>query len=202
MISLRSIAGICLPALLPCLITPANADTYQFILRGKVTMRDGSPPPATAGIQRLCSDGQGSAPGPLTNKKGEYLWRMDVDNMLTRTCRLEATLAGYASSSIDISDLSAFISSAKELPPLILMKRGADPRTIDSNTSDVPSAARGPWKAAIKAVDTRQFTGSRGSAQTRRGRGAQIRARLALAGSRLRDAADARRREDRLHARD
>jgi hypothetical protein len=153
MISLRSIAGICLSALLPCLVTPASADTYQLILRGKVTMRDGSPPPGTAGIQRLCSDGQGSAPGPVTNKKGEYLWRMDVDNMLTRTCRLEATLAGYSSSSIDISDLSAFISSSKELPPLVLMKRGADPRLIDSNASDVPPAAKAPWKAAMKAVD-------------------------------------------------
>ncbi len=154
MISLRSIAGICIPVLLPWLVTPADADTYQLILRGKVTLRDGSPPPATVGIQRLCSDGQGSAPGPLTNKKGEYLWRMDVDNMLTRTCRLEATLAGYVSTSIDISDLSGFINSAKELPPLVLMKGGADPRTIDSNASGVPAPARGPWKAAMKAVDS------------------------------------------------
>ena len=64
MISLRSIAGICIPVLLPWLVTPADADTYQLILRGKVTLRDGSPPPATVGIQRLCSDGQGLGAGP------------------------------------------------------------------------------------------------------------------------------------------
>jgi tetratricopeptide (TPR) repeat protein len=34
------------------------------------------------------------------------------------------------------------------------MKGGADPRTIDSSASGVPPPARGPWKAAMKAVDT------------------------------------------------
>ncbi len=132
---------------------PAAADTYQVILRGKVTMRDGSPPPSSVGIQRICSDDYGSAPGPITNKKGEYLWRMDVDNMLTRACTLEATLTGYASTSIDISDLSGFISTTKDLPPLVLSKRGGDPRAVGTGDTDVPAAARAAWKAAMKSVD-------------------------------------------------
>lgn len=149
MISIRLLTGICV---ISCL--PSMADTYQVILRGKVVMRDGSAPPGTAGIQRLCSDSQGSAPGPITNKKGEYVWRMDVDNMLTRACTLEATLTGYVSTAIDISDLSGFLSTTKELPPLVLSKRGADPRTLQDSDSDVPSAARGAWKAAMKDVNT------------------------------------------------
>ena len=56
---------------------PVAAETYPLILRGKVTMQDGSPPPKSVGIQRICSH-TGSAPGPLTDKKGEYLWRMEL----------------------------------------------------------------------------------------------------------------------------
>jgi tetratricopeptide (TPR) repeat protein len=153
MICWRIFVGVCLLGIAVS-IEPAVADTYQVILRGKVVMQDGSPPPTTAGIQRICSDAQGSAPGPVTNKKGEYLWRMDADNMLTRACRLEATLAGYVSTSIDISAINGFLSSTKDLPPLVLSIKGGDPRSINSMDSDVPASARSAWKTAMKAVDT------------------------------------------------
>jgi Flp pilus assembly protein TadD len=152
MICVRLFAGIAF-LFIAILAEPAAADTYQVILRGKVVMQDGSPLPTAAGIQRLCSDSAGSAPGPLTSKKGDYLWRLDVDNMLTRACKLEATLPGYISTSIDISDLSGLISSTKELPPLVLTARGGDPRAINSSDSDVPSGAHAAWKAAMKAID-------------------------------------------------
>ena len=152
MISLRALTVLCFLGT-AIFSAPAAADTYQVILRGKVVMQDGSPPPGTAGIQRICSDAQGSAPGPITNKKGEYLWRMDADNMLTRVCRLEATLTGYVSTAIDISDLSGYISTTKDLPPLVLSVKGGDPRTINSMDSDVPPSARTAWKAGMKAVD-------------------------------------------------
>ena len=58
-------------------------------------MPDGSPPPFTAGIERICSDAAGSAPGPITDKKGEYLWRMDVDPLRSRACFIRATHPGY-----------------------------------------------------------------------------------------------------------
>ncbi len=48
-------------------------EVYPLIVKGKVTMPDGSPPPFSVGIERICSDAQGSAPGPVTDKKGEYL---------------------------------------------------------------------------------------------------------------------------------
>ena len=52
------------------------AAVYSIILKGTVVMPDGSPLAFTAGIERICSDNAGSAPGPTTNKKGEYLWRV------------------------------------------------------------------------------------------------------------------------------
>jgi Tfp pilus assembly protein PilF len=143
---------------LAILVEPVAADTYQVILKGKVVMQDGSPLPSVAGLQRICSDYQGNVPGPITNKKGEYLWRMDTDNMLTRACRLEATMVGYVSTSIDISDLSGFISTVKELPPLVLSAKGSDPRSVNNSDSDVPSNARVAWKAAMKAGDAGKLT--------------------------------------------
>src|SRR5215472_14479102 len=112
-----------LAATAACVI-PAAADTWTLILRGKVVMQDGSPPPKSVGIERLCSDSYGDAPGPPTDKKGEYLWRMEVDPLKTRTCRIRANLPGYSSSEIDISGFNSYTDP--NLPPLVLTARGAD----------------------------------------------------------------------------
>jgi len=89
----------------------ALSETYPLIVRGKVTMKDGARPPKSLGIQRTCSDVQGSAPGPVTGKNGEYVWRMDVDPMRTRRCWLQAELAGFVSSRIEISNLNGYTST-------------------------------------------------------------------------------------------
>ncbi len=70
---------------LTLLAVPSVAEVYPLILRGKVLTKDGSPLPKQISIQRLCSDDNGSAPGPLVDKKGDYLWRMDVDPMRTQS---------------------------------------------------------------------------------------------------------------------
>ena len=152
MVSTRLFAGACLLVSLAVSVQPAAADTYQVILRGTVVMKDGTPPPKSVGIQRICSDSYGDVPGPITNKKGEFTWRMDVDNTRTRVCRLEATMPGYVSSAIDISDLNGFIDTAKTLPPLVLSLGGADPRTISEKEDDVPAPARQAWKGLVKAL--------------------------------------------------
>src|SRR5262249_44243444 len=72
MVTARLLLGA---ALVAAVVLPAAADTYQLILQGKVVMHDGSPPPKTVSIERICSDSSGSAPGPIANGKGEYLWR-------------------------------------------------------------------------------------------------------------------------------
>ena len=138
--------------------TPVVAEVYPVILHGKVTMKDGSPPPKSVSIQRLCSDESGSAPGPLTDKKGEFIWRMDVDPMRTRACHLEASLPGYVSSRIDISGLNGYTDTAQTLPPIVLSTKNADPYTIVDSENLAPSKSVKEWKAAMKAVDTGNVT--------------------------------------------
>lgn len=155
--SKRLIPGVCLIAGLFCFIAPANADTYQLILKGKVTMQDGSPPPQSVGIERICSDTYGSAPGPLTDKKtGGYIWRMEVDPMLTRQCSLRATLKGYTSTEINISALNSY--SDPNLAPLVLTRSEGDPNTISLSNDNIPSKAAPAWKAAIKALDAQNLS--------------------------------------------
>jgi Flp pilus assembly protein TadD len=114
-------------------------------------MQDGSPPPKSVGIERICSDEYGSAPGPVTDKKGDWLWRMEVDPLKTRTCRIRASLAGYVSTEIDISAFNSYTNP--NLPPLVLTARGADPNVISVPESEIPGKAQSAWKAAMKAMD-------------------------------------------------
>src|SRR6266853_249895 len=111
MIALRLTIGAGLLASILVSTRPAAAENYPLIIRGKVTMPDGSIPPFTAGIERVCSDAAGSAPGPITDKKGEYLWRMDVDPLRSRACFIRATHPGYSSTAIDISALNGYTNT-------------------------------------------------------------------------------------------
>ena len=153
----RVFLGVCLAISLAGLIPPAAAENYPLIIKGKVTMADGSAPPFSAGIERICSDAAGSAPGPITDKKGEYLWRMDVDPLRSRACFIRATHAGYTSSTIDISALNGYTNTVTTLDTLVLSSRTSDPYSIVSSDSGVPGKAGGPWKAAMKALDTSNF---------------------------------------------
>jgi Flp pilus assembly protein TadD len=153
----RPVVNLLFVASLLSSVQPVTAEVYPLIIKGKVTMPDGSPPPFTVGIERVCSDAQGSAPGPITDKKGEYLWRMDVDPMRTRSCVIHATHAGYTSSSIDISALNGYNNTTTTLDTIVLSGRTADPYAIISSDSGLPSRASSPWKAAMKALDTSNF---------------------------------------------
>src|SRR5262249_20273227 len=115
-----------------------------------------SPPPFTVGIERICSDDRGSAPGPITNKKGEYVWRLDVDPLNTRACFIRATHEGYASTRADISALNG-VDKNVEIKPLVIMPSVTDPYIIAVSDNDVPPAAKAGWKAAMKAVDAKNL---------------------------------------------
>jgi len=135
---------------------PAKPDTYPVILQGKVTMEDGTPPPFTVSIERKCSDGQGDVPGPLTNKKGEWLWRLEVDAFASRACIFRASHAGYTSSQADASNLNVTShSTTLTIPPLVIYASTADPYSIKINDSNVPGKARGSIEKAMKALDAR-----------------------------------------------
>jgi Tfp pilus assembly protein PilF len=152
-----AILACCTAAGLVCVCRPAAAENYPVILRGKVVMPDGTPPPIIVAVERVCSDSIGSAPGPLTNKKGEYLWRMDVDPMRSRACAIRATHAGYASTSVDISALNGYLSTTVQLDPIVLSSLTDDPYVIIMSDSSMPLRARSELKAAMKALDTGDY---------------------------------------------
>jgi hypothetical protein len=158
MVAIRAFLGACLAAglLFSFSVQRASAEVYPLIVKGKVTMPDGSPPPFTVGIERVCSDLQGSAPGPITDKKGEYTWRMDVDPLRTRACFIRATHTGYTSTTVDVSGLDGSTHTTTTLDTLVITNgRTVDPYAIISNDSNMPSRASAPWKAAMKALDNR-----------------------------------------------
>jgi tetratricopeptide (TPR) repeat protein len=150
----RILPGIALLGAGLLITQPATADTYQVILMGKVTMEDGSPPPFTVGVEQVCSDAQGSAPGPITNKKGEFIWRMEFDPFRSRSCWIQAAHPGYTSSRQDISGINTTSHDPTfTLPPLIISPAIPDPYVMIDSENNLPGKAKGPFKAAMKAVD-------------------------------------------------
>jgi tetratricopeptide (TPR) repeat protein len=117
-------------------------------------MEDGSAPPFTVGVERVCSDIQGSGPGPIANKKGEFLWKMEFDPFNTRACWIRATYPGYVSTRQAVSAINATSHDPTyKMPPLVLSRAVPDPYTIYVAEGDLPSKAKTAFRAAIKAVD-------------------------------------------------
>ena len=150
MVRMRIVLSICFIASL------CSADVYPIILRGTVTMEDGSAPPFIVGIERVCSDSAGSAPGPITNKKGEYIWRMDIDPLESRACFLRATHPGYSSSTVEIRGMDTTRTSAT-MAPLVLNAATADAGAINVSEGNIPLRAKGSFNAAMKALDKPDF---------------------------------------------
>jgi Flp pilus assembly protein TadD len=158
MLLARLFLGVSVAAVLSNFTRPAAADTYKVIVSGKVTMEDGSPPPFTVGIQRVCTDVQGSAPGPITNKKGEYTWSMELDPFLTRACWLEASHTGYISTRQDVSAINATSHDPTYAVPTLIMSRNVpNPYSIAVPSNNIPDRAKSSFDAAMKALDAPNF---------------------------------------------
>lgn len=158
MLPVRLFSGLFLATTFFTFTNPALGDTYQVIVMGKVTMEDGSPPPFTVGIERVCSDVQGSGPGPITNKKGEYLWHMELDAFRSRACWIQATHAGYNSTHQDISGINATSHDPTyTVPPLVIFKKVPDAFAISIPSDNIPSRAKSPFDAAMKSLDAPNF---------------------------------------------
>jgi cytochrome c-type biogenesis protein CcmH/NrfG len=144
-------------AAVSCLIQSAAANTYQIILHGKVVMEDGSAPLVIVGIERICSDSAGSAPGPLTNKKGEYIWKMEIDPLESRNCVIRATHTGYTSSDVEVSGLDT-TRTALDLPLIKINASAGDPYTLKFSDAGITARARPDWKAAMNALDEQNLS--------------------------------------------
>jgi Flp pilus assembly protein TadD len=152
MFSKRMFLGVCLAAAFLGFAGPLAADTYPVILHGKVVMQDGSPPPVIMGIERVCSDVNGSRPGTLTDKKGEYIWRMEIDPLETRDCKIRATHAGYSSTQVEVSGIDT-THTTLDLPPIVVSTAVADPYAIMIIEGAIPGRAKKDWDEAMKALD-------------------------------------------------
>lgn len=158
MLANRALWGISLATLLTGFTIPANADTYKVIITGKVTMEDGTAPPFQVGIERVCSDIQGSAPGPITNKKGEYIWNMEMDAFASRSCWIRASHTGYVSTSQNISDINVTSHDPTHtLPTLVLTKSVPEPYAIVVSSENIPTHAKSAFNAAMKDLDNGKF---------------------------------------------
>jgi Tfp pilus assembly protein PilF len=166
MVSARQIRGFCQVAGLVAVglvafVQVGSADYFTVILQGNVVMPDGSPPPRAAGIQRECSDYAATSPGPLTDKKGHYIWRMDLDPENTRVCTLYAGLAGFSSTHVDIANFSVGEYSQNKMitvPDIVLSPRdsGGAKSVVLVPIQDAPGKAQAPYKAAVKALDANE----------------------------------------------
>jgi Ca-activated chloride channel family protein len=140
------------------LILPAGANTQ--LMRGKVVMEDGSLPNRSVRIERFCHDtgGQGVA---QTDKKGNYLWTMEIDPLSDRACVLRAAIIGYDSTVIDISAFNW--STDPNLPPLTIRPRAAGSSNTDANIfyeDGIPLAARTAWNNAQKLTQKKNWSGA------------------------------------------
>jgi Flp pilus assembly protein TadD len=139
------------------LIPSAPADSYPVILHGKVEMEDGSPPPVQVTIERVCSDLAGSMPGVLTDKKGEYIWRMQIDPLESRNCVIRATHAGYSSTEVEVSGIDT-THTTLDLAPIKIRPAVPDPYTLNFSDAGIPGKAKQDWKAAIQALDNHNMS--------------------------------------------
>jgi hypothetical protein len=157
---IRTIAVVCrgTATALFCAGQATITDTYPIIVTGTVTMEDGSPPPFIVGIERICSDSYGDAPGPLTNKKGEWVWRMQFDAFDARSCVFRASHPGYTSSTVDATNINLSMhESTYRLPRLVLIGGVLDPYTIHVAGDNMPAHTKGPFEKAMKDLDAKKF---------------------------------------------
>jgi Ca-activated chloride channel family protein len=134
-----------------------SASANNQVMRGKVVMEDGSPPNRSIGVERFCHD-TGAQRESQTDKKGAYLWVMEIDPLSLRACVLRASLAGYDSTVIDVSSFNW--STDPNLPPLVLRRReagSADESTNIFYQDGIPLAARTAWNNAGKLSEKKNW---------------------------------------------
>ncbi len=152
-----------------CLLSLWTITAETLFFRGRVLTENGQPPAGAVAIERACI-GTPPVPQGLTNKKnGSYVWRAETDafgnlaiatgngltSQIERQCILRASLPGYVSSIIDLSDRR--LPGNPQLPDLILTKRTAD--MIDAGTADtdLPRGVQKLWDRAMSATQERNW---------------------------------------------
>lgn len=142
----------------------------NLVVKGYVTMEDGSAPPQKVGIERACANARSNIE-TLTDREGRYQLRRSVvagsieapssGSTTTAvidgatTCELRAFLAGYQSTKINIDEWVK--SGATSLPTLVLGKSGLEERLREERGLAVPREALKAWTEASKLVEARRW---------------------------------------------
>ena len=149
---------------------PGSAETVIF--RGKVVLDDGSPPGRQVIVQRVCVGlPQEMHEGTASGKTGEYSVRLEVADFggvfggnemgqASLPCILEASLGGFVSSRIDLSD--PHVTMNPRLPDLVLTRRSAVTSVDLTRGASVPRAASRPWSQALKYLDAHDWQAAEG----------------------------------------
>src|ERR1017187_9210213 len=147
------------------LARPASAE--MVIFHGKVLLEDGSPPGHMVNIQRVCAGREHPIrESSASGKTGEYTVRLEVsdfggvfsgnfDGFGILPCALEATLDGFISSRLDMSDRRLTVNP--QLPNIVLTPsvRGS---LVDLNRGgSVPKGASRAWSQALKFIEARDW---------------------------------------------
>ena len=128
-------------------------------------MEDGSPPGQTVAIERWCEEHSGVIE-TITNRKGEFTWHVSTESLSIHSlgtgvgsmqglCFLKASLPGYESSAINLTDPNWFAN--RNLPPLVLERRGSNPSFTIFADIGVPVRASKSWSQAAKAAQARNW---------------------------------------------
>jgi len=150
----------------------------RLTLSGKVVLSDGSPLPAPATIELRC--GQNRQPQQYTDKKGNFSFRvggtdsqqmvdasvatstsrdkttrgesrLGLSNISMTGCHLQAALAGYTSSTIDLSTRSSFESP--DVGTIILTPRAKNTGAfVSARTALAPKNAKAAYDKAEKEL--------------------------------------------------
>lgn len=140
----------------------AMADTYPVIVKGRVLMEDGTPPPFTVSVERSCTDSKSGTPGPLVNKKnGEWTWRIEINAFDQRACSFRAVHPGYSSTAVDGSRINMTSHDVTAtVPDIILMAAVPDPASIRLSDETTPGKAKSFMAQATKSMDARDYRGT------------------------------------------
>jgi len=121
------------------------------VLRGKIEMEDGSPPNRAIGIERYCQNGARQV--AVADRKGVFVFSMEIDPLTELACVLRAVLDGYESTVVEISSFNWFTDP--NLPTIVLRRRGSGSVNNDEaifDQSGVPLEAKVAWEGAVRAV--------------------------------------------------
>ncbi len=153
MVRAKLFSCVCLAGALLVLAGSAKADIYPVIIIGKVVMPDGSAPPFTVSIEEECSDFSTSN-GPLVDKNGQWVWRLNIDLYQSVSCIFRAHHDGYTSTEIDASNINTnYLDKTVHVPDILLMPKVPDPYTIHVTGDNYPAKAKAPFEKAIKSID-------------------------------------------------